>query len=254
MTIPFTRQTPRKSAFRVMALVMAMGAAVPAVAQADGMMATDPLMQVDYTKFRHDFQDMYRVANPNLLGHRIFYDAPSTGPDAAWFDAVKQGNLEAVKAMVEAGQNLEAKDEDKLGQTALGWAAFIGYPDMVEYLVEKGADVRATDRGDVYHSLKSAVMGGNLDVIRFLHEKLKDEADWNALEDDGETLFLIGAVDGRAEFTEWALQFKPDLDVVTKKDNSALSLACEQAFYDVAQILIRAGAINHKTGKSSCTK
>lgn len=235
-------------------LVLAFAATVSHTAVAQ---SSDPLMQVDYTKFRYSFNEMYRIANPSLLQHRTFYAAPSTGPDAAWFDAVKQGNLALVKTMVAKGQKLEAKDDASQGQTALGWAAFIGYTDMVHFLVDSGADIRATDRADVYNALKSAVMGGNVEVISYLYEKLKGETDWNKRESDGETLFLVGAVDGRYDFVKWALQFKPDLNVVVKNEQtgnetSSLSVACEKGFYDVAQLLIANGAINNKTGKSSC--
>lgn len=213
--------------------------------------------EVDLSKFRFSYAEMQEIANPKLLSHRIFYEKPSEGPDAAWFDAVKQGNLAEVKKMVAAGQNLEVKDEASLGQTALGWAAFIGYLDMVQYLTEQGADIRATDRADVYHSVKSAVMGKNAEVVKYLHERLKDDVDWNAVEQDGETLFMVAAVDGRLEVVKYILQFNPDLNVVAKNeqpkiDASPLSGACENGFTDVANLLISKGAINHKTGTSSC--
>ena len=207
---------------------------------------------VDYAEFRLSFAEMYQLANPGFLPHRIFYSAPSIGPDAAWFDAVKRGNLDTIKAMVEQGQDLEAKDEASQGQTALGWAAFIGYEDIVRYLVEQGADIRATDRGDVYHSVKSAVLGGNVPVIAYLAEKLGDEVDWDAREGDGETLALAGGVLGRTEFVKWVSQFNPDFNVVSKKDASPLSGACKEGFYDTARFLIEKGAINHLTGDSSC--
>ncbi|WP_337263935.1 MULTISPECIES: ankyrin repeat domain-containing protein [unclassified Serratia (in: enterobacteria)] len=212
---------------------------------------------VDLSKFRFSYEEMQQIANPKLLSHRIFYETPSVGPDAAWFDAVKQGNLATVKKMVEAGQNLEAKDEASLGQTALGWAAFIGYLDIVQYLTEQGADIRATDRADVYNTVKSAVMGKNAEVVKYLHERLKNEVDWNAKEKDGETLFMVAAVDGRLDTVKYILQFNPDLNVVAINENpkinaSPLSGACEHGFTDVANLLIEKGAINHKTGKSSC--
>lgn len=212
---------------------------------------------VDLSKFRFSYAEMQQIANPKLLSHRIFYEKPSVGPDAAWFDAVKQGNLAMVKKMVEAGQNLEAKDEASLGQTALGWAAFIGYFDIVQYLTEQGADIRATDRADVYNTVKSAVMGNNAQVVKYLHERLKNEVDWNAKEKDGETLFMVAAVDGRLDTVKYILQFNPDLNVVAINENpkinaSPLSGACEHGFTDVANLLIEKGAINHKTGKSSC--
>ncbi|PTT52905.1 ankyrin repeat domain-containing protein [Aeromonas sp. HMWF014] len=212
---------------------------------------------VDLSKFRYSYAEMQEIANPKLLSHRIFYEKPSAGPDAAWFDAVKQGDLATIKKMVEAGQNLEAKDEASLGQTALGWAAFIGYLDIVKYLTEQGADIRATDKADVYNTVKSAVMGNNVEVVKYLHERLKNEVDWDAKEKDGETLFMIAAVDGRLDTVKYILQFNPDLNVVAINENpkinaSPLSGACEHGFTDVANLLIEKGAINHKTGKSSC--
>lgn len=211
-------------------------------------------IQVDLSKFRFTYDEMYKIANPKLLPHRVFYEKPSVGPDAAWFDAVKQGNLELVKQMVEAGQNLEAKDTASLGQTALGWASFIGYLDMVKYLVAQGADIRATDKADVYNTVKSATLGGNAEVLAYLHGLLKDEVDWDAIEDDGETLLSVAAVDGRLEALKYILQFNPkSINVVVEKfDISPLSGACDRGFTDVAELLISLGAINHKTGKSSC--
>ncbi|MDY1032777.1 ankyrin repeat domain-containing protein [Stenotrophomonas sp. CFBP8980] len=207
--------------------------------------------------FRYSLEQMQQISNPHLLAHRNFYDTPSTGPDAAWFDAVKRGNLAEVRRRVEAGQDLEAKDEASLGQTALGWAAFIGYLDIVQFLVEHGADIRATDRADVYNALKSAVMGPNAEVVKYLHGLLRDETDWDARESDQETLFMVAAVDGRLETVKYILQFDPDLDVVAinespKINESPLSGACEGGFTDVADLLIAKGAINHKTGRSSC--
>ena len=75
---------------------------------------------------------MEEIASAKKLPHRVFYGKPSTGPDAAWFDAVKRGDTATVKRMLDAGQAIEAKDEASQGQTALGWAAFIGYEDLFD--------------------------------------------------------------------------------------------------------------------------
>lgn len=205
---------------------------------------------------------MHDIANPDKLRHRIFYAAPSTGADAAWFDAVKQGNLDKIREMVAGGQNIEAKDEDSLGQTALGWAAFIGYEDIVDYLIEQGADVRATDRGDVYNTLKSAALGKNTAIVRKLHEKLKDETDLNdqTVESDGETLLMVAASNNRLETVKYLLEQGADPNLVTTQtnkkafsyDQSALSYACMRGYADMQKLLIEHGAINHRTGKPSC--
>lgn len=211
-------------------------------------------IKVDLSKYRWSLDEMQKIANTKLLPHRIFYQKPSVGPDAIWFDAVKQGNLDLIKLMVNKGQDIEVKDEASLGQTALGWASFIGYLDVVQYLVDQGANVRATDRADVYNSVKSAVLGGNVEVLKYLHYLLKDEVDWDAKEDDGETLLAVAAVDGRYDALLYILSFNPKSinNIAEKYDTSPLSGACDRGYTDVVNLLIGLGAINHKTGKSSC--
>lgn len=205
------------------------------------------------TGFRFTQEEMQDIANPKKLSWRIFYDKPSQGEHAQWFDAVKRGDLATVQKMVEQGQNLEAKDEASLGQTALGWAAFIGYEDMVDYLISKGASLQATDRGDVYNVLKSAVLGKNVNIVKKIH-KLLPNTDFNdqSLEDDGETLIMVAASNNRIEIVKYLLTQGANPNLVAKKDASALSYACERGHTEMQQLLISHGVINHKTGKSSC--
>lgn len=215
-----------------------------------------------YKGFRFSLEEMQDIANPKKLSWRIFYEKPSEGPDAAWFDAVKRGDLAAVKKMVENGQNLEAKDEASLGQTALGWAAFIGYEDMVDYLIERGADLNATDRGDVYNVLKSAVLGKNTNIVKKVYAKLKDKTDLNdqTVESDGETLIMVAASNNRIDTVKYLLSLGANPNLVTTQtdksagsyNQSALSYACTRGHKEMQQLLISHGAINHRTGKSSC--
>lgn len=215
-----------------------------------------------YQQFRLDYAEMVDIANKDKLPHRIFYAKPSEGLDAKWFDAVKQGDLETIKIMVEAGQSLEAKDDASLGQTALGWAAFIGYEDIVNYLAVKGANLWATDKADVYHALKSAAMGKNANIVKKLHIALKDKFDLNdsSYEDDGETLVMVAASNNRIDVVKYFIEQKVDLNkVTTAKDNtvgsydqSALSYACDRGYVEMQKLLIEHGAINHRTGNTEC--
>jgi len=52
--------------------------------------------------------------------------------------AAKDGNLQAVQTLLAAGAEVNAKDND--GVTALMWAARNGYPEIVKFLLEKGAE------------------------------------------------------------------------------------------------------------------
>ena len=205
--------------------------------------------------FRLSQAEMEEIASPSKLPHRIFYNRPSSGPDAAWFDAVKRGDLATVEAMVGKGQDLEAKDTGSLGQTALGWAAFIGYEDMVDYLLAQGASLHATDRGDVYNVLKSAALGNNVNIVKKIHALLKAETDLNdqTVESDGETLVMVAASNNRLETVKYLISEGADVNLVSEqKDQSALSFACDRGYTEMQQLLISHGAINHRTGKASC--
>ncbi|MDO5057051.1 MAG: ankyrin repeat domain-containing protein [Lautropia sp.] len=212
--------------------------------------------------FRYSRAEMEDIANANKLSWRIFYDRPSTGPDAAWFDAVKRGDLATVRQMVAQGQNIEARDEASLGQTALGWAAFIGYEDMVDFLIAEGADLNATDRGDVYNVLKSAVLGKNVQVVKKVHGLLRDSTDLNdqSLESDGETLLMVAASNNRLETVKYLISQGADLNLVTTQtdtsapsyNQSALSYACTRHHPEMQKLLISHGAINHRTGRPGC--
>ncbi|MDO4682601.1 MAG: ankyrin repeat domain-containing protein [Lautropia sp.] len=211
--------------------------------------------------FRFSMDEMVDIANPDKLARRMFYDQPSTGPDAEWFDAIKRGDTIRVRQMVEAGQNLEARDEASLGQTALGWAAFIGYEDIVDYLLEKGASVHATDRGDVYNVLKSAALGKNVNIVRKIHQRLP-ETDFNdqTIEADGETLIMVAASNNRLEVVKYLIEQGSNVNLVaTTKDKSLgaydqgpLSYACTRNHPEMVKLLVAHGAINHRNGKPAC--
>ncbi len=55
--------------------------------------------------------------------------------------AVRNGLLEAAHMLIEAGANVEAKDND--GHTPLVMAVRLGYKERVKFLLERGADPHA---------------------------------------------------------------------------------------------------------------
>ena len=211
--------------------------------------------------FRYSEAEMQDIASANKLPHRVFYTKPSTGENAAWFDAVKRGDLATVKKMVAAGQNIEAKDSGSLDQTALGWAAFIGYEDMVDFLIAQGASLQATDKGDVYNVLKSAVLGKNVNVVKKIHH-LMPKVDLNdqSLESDGETLVMVAASNNRIDIVKYLIAQGANVNLSTTTqdknmgsyDQSPLTYACKRGHVQMQQLLIKHGAINHRTGKPAC--
>lgn len=158
----------------------------------------------------------------------------------------------------------DSKDGVQLSQTALGWAAFIGYEDMVDYLINQGASLYATDKGDVYNVLKSAALGKNTAVVKKVYALINAEnpVDLNdqTVENDGETLVMVAASNNRLETVKFLLAkgSNPNL-VATTNDQSmgsynqgAYSYACSRGHVEMQKLLKENGAINHRTGKASC--
>ena len=213
------------------------------------------------TGFRLGSAEMHDIASANKLPHRVFYTKPSTGEHAAWFDAVKRGDLGSMKQMVANGQNIEAQDTGSLNQTALGWAACIGYEDVVDYLLAQGASLQATDKGDVYNVLKSAVLGKNANVVRKIHQRMPNvDLNDQSLESDGETLVMVAASNNRIAVVKYLLAQGANVNLSTTTqdtnmgsyDQSPLTYACKRGHVDMQQLLIANGALNHRTGKPAC--
>jgi ankyrin repeat protein len=134
--------------------------------------------------------------------------------------AARVGSLGSVKALLSLGANADGKDE-RHGQTALMWAAAEGHANVVEMLLEVGANVHIRlDSG--FTPLLFAVREGRLDVVRVL---LKAGADVNDTVPPGET--------GRRRGYGGRL---PPVGA------SALLLAVMNAHYELAAFLLDAGA------------
>lgn len=88
--------------------------------------------------------------------------------DLHW--AVMLRDVNRVRASLDQGANVNAKDEDKSGYTALMSAAMNGLTDVAKVLLDKGADVNIKDNyGGT--ALEYAALFGNADIVKLLLEK-----------------------------------------------------------------------------------
>ena len=86
-------------------------------------------------------------------------------PDSLIHKAVRDGNIEVVKQYLDAGTDVNAKDEN--GVTPLHQAAFGGQKEVVELLIAAGADVNAKEE-DGWTPLHFAAEGGHKEVAELL--------------------------------------------------------------------------------------
>jgi ankyrin repeat protein len=85
--------------------------------------------------------------------------------DATWERAIKQGDVEAARAHLRSGVDINSID--RYGQTALMLAAHRGHGDIVALLVEQGADLNVTAKYTL-SALMLAVIAGHGNIARLL--------------------------------------------------------------------------------------
>jgi len=119
------------------------------------------------------------------------------GPSVDIWTAAKEGNIEAVKQHLDAGTDVNAKNE--FGLTPLHRAASRGHKEIAELLIAKGADVNAKDKRGTTPLHEAAGRGHNKDVAELLIAK---GADVNAKDDNGWTPLHHAVPDGHKEIAE----------------------------------------------------
>ena len=85
--------------------------------------------------------------------------------DPVWEGAVTNGDVDAVRDLIGAGADVDARD--RYGQTALMLAAHGGHRAIVALLVERGAALDVSAKYGL-SALMLAIVAGHADVARLL--------------------------------------------------------------------------------------
>jgi ankyrin repeat protein len=135
------------------------------------------------------------------------------GGESVLMTAARTGRVGPVQALLDAGAKVDASD--RKGQSALMWAAADGHADVVELLIEAGADVRARLKSG-FTPMLFAAREGRMDAVRALLKAGVDANEAIASDKRG----------GRAP----------------ANGTSALVVAVENAHFELAVVLLNAGA------------
>jgi|GEM_PF-2068094 ankyrin repeat protein len=107
-------------------------------------------------------------------------------PDTALRFSVGAGRTDIVKLLLEKGANVDATNE--YGKTALMFAIALDRTDLIKILLENGANINARDsNGDTVLMLASSY-GCSSDIVKLLLER---GADINAIHHGGQTALTI---------------------------------------------------------------
>jgi len=86
----------------------------------------------------------------------------------ALFDSAKKGNIEGIKQHLAAGGDVSLRNNN--GDTMLNYAAFLGHKEIVELLVENGAEVNAKGLAD-WTPLHLAAQNNKEQIVQLLIAK-----------------------------------------------------------------------------------
>jgi 7,8-dihydropterin-6-yl-methyl-4-(beta-D-ribofuranosyl)aminobenzene 5'-phosphate synthase len=179
-----------------------------------------------------------------LIGFFAFHLSmiPCKGADI--HKAAMDGNMEEVKALIAENPDLtDVKDEQ--GLTPLFYAVIRGHKDVVELLLDRGADVNIQDNIG-YSPLYVAAFRGNKEMLQFLVAKGADPNQKNGM---GMTALHDMAAQGQKEIVALLVDNGADFNLMDSSGFTPLHLASNHGQKEIVEFLCEKGAdVNQKGG------
>lgn len=155
-------------------------------------------------------------------------------------DAAEKGDLNAVKAMLSKGENIDEKNK-QYAQTALQVAIHNEHPEIAKFLIESGANVNSRmNNGQT--GLHTAAFFGDVKSVSSL---LRAKADVNAKGDNGVTPLHRAAEGGDIETIKMLLASGAQINAQTNDLVTPLHIAAYIGNTKAAEFLIKNGADLH---------
>ncbi|XP_051959075.1 poly [ADP-ribose] polymerase tankyrase-2-like isoform X2 [Xyrauchen texanus] len=150
----------------------------------------------------------------------VMESSGSAEPSRGLFEACKSGDLERVKKLV-CPENVNSRDTAGRRSTPLHFAAGFGRRDVVDYLLQHGANLHARDDGGLI-SLHNACSFGHAEVVNLL---LLHGADANSRDNWNYTPLHEAAIKGKIDVCIVLLQHGAEPTIRNTNGRTALDLA-----------------------------
>ena len=160
-------------------------------------------------------------------------------PDQVFFDACITGDKDILNAYVSKDIYIDVTTATEDHSTGFLLAARYGNLEIVKILLEKKADVNATDSNEGMTPLMRACLSGHIDIIEFL---LNHNVNINIKDNDGWTALMLATVEGYNTITQILIDKGADVNAQDLKGETALMLACAMGYEKIVQTLINSHA------------
>ena len=156
-------------------------------------------------------------------------------------DAALDGDFDEVQRQLDAG--VDVNEESSTGLTPLHYAASSGHNDIVELLIERGANVNATDSGKGATPLDYAHWRDHEEVIETLNaHNAQREHEKGAKGIDHSSLIHDAALDGDIDEVQRQLDAGVDPNLKSSKGATPLFYAVYEGHLEIVELLITRGA------------
>ncbi|GMY38890.1 probable protein S-acyltransferase 23 isoform X2 [Fagus crenata] len=166
------------------------------------------------------------------------------------FSACAYGDFEKLRKFVEEDGAASLSQPDLNGYYALQWASLNNFPYIVQYIVEHGGDVNATDNIQ-QTALHWAAVRGAVAVADVL---LQNGARVEAADFNGYRAVHVAAQYGQTAFLNHIVaKYQADFDVPDNEGRSPLHWAAYKGFADTVRLLLFRDASQGRQDKEGCT-
>ena len=182
--------------------------------------------------FKAVIHSMFFLVVALLTIFSVPFDSQAVDKNGDLIKAARIGDIPAIKNLLEAGADVNAKDERD--RTALNLALSLENPEAAKLLINKGADVTIKDSFGGLTPLEEASAQGYTEVAELILQKLKDKTDKNPA-------LLNAVINSRLDTAKMLLNNKADPNFKDSSGNSALNLA-KPSNIEMLGLLLDAGA------------
>lgn len=173
------------------------------------------------------------------LGSSLFLDP------ALLFSAATNGNLEMLKIFLGQSSNKKSLvNQFYKGQTQLIVASHNGHTDVVEFLIEQGAEIASKTEFNRSTALLFAAQNGHFDIVKLLIDNDNNKnVNINYQEDlKGSFALLVATQNGHFQVVEWLIKQGADINLMTHNGVTALWSAIYNKKWDIAKLLLKHSA------------